>query len=145
MIKIEEKIGHYSFIGGVIIAVVLGLASSYLGASPVPWLILLLILLGVILSTLNSLPYFLNNFKSAKKIVLEHKQLKSLIDNSLVIYVGSTATIILSKYFFDMVTLIELIKFSYNVFFVVFITFLIIYIIMIYSFILLYFLKNSLE
>ena len=49
----EEKIGHYSFIGGVIIAVVLGLASSYLGVSAVAWLTSLLVVLGLVAGFLN--------------------------------------------------------------------------------------------
>ena len=49
----EDKIGHYSFIGGVIIAVVLGLASSYLGAQAVAWLTSLLVVLGLIAGFLN--------------------------------------------------------------------------------------------
>ena len=49
----EEKIGHYSFIGGVIIAVVLGLASSYLGAPAVVWLTSLLVVLGLVAGFLN--------------------------------------------------------------------------------------------
>ena len=49
----EEKIGNYSFIGGVIIAVVLGLvpASALGGASP--WLASLLVVLGLIVGFLN--------------------------------------------------------------------------------------------
>lgn len=49
----EEKIGHYSFIGGVIIAVVLGLASSQLGAPATAWLTSLLVILGLIVGFLN--------------------------------------------------------------------------------------------
>jgi len=49
---VEQKIGHYSFIGGVIIAVVLGLASSQLGTATV-WLTSLLILFGLIAGFLN--------------------------------------------------------------------------------------------
>ena len=49
----EQKIGHYSFIGGVIIAVVLGLASSQLGAATVAWLTSLLVVLGLTVGFLN--------------------------------------------------------------------------------------------
>ena len=49
----EQKIGHYSFIGGVIIAVVLGLASSQLGATTVAWLTSLLVILGLVVGFLN--------------------------------------------------------------------------------------------
>ena len=49
----EEKIGHYSFIGGVIVAVVLGLASNYLGAPAVVWLTSLLVVLGLVAGFLN--------------------------------------------------------------------------------------------
>ena len=49
----EEKIGHYSFIGGVIIAVVLGLASGALGAAATVWLTSLLVVLGLITGFLN--------------------------------------------------------------------------------------------
>ena len=48
----EKKIGHYSFIGGVVIAVVLGLFSVYLGSIE-PWLGSLLVLLGLIVGFLN--------------------------------------------------------------------------------------------
>ncbi|MBI2207882.1 hypothetical protein HYU50_00125 [Candidatus Woesearchaeota archaeon] len=49
----EEKIGHYSFIAGVIIAFVLGLASSYLGAQAVAWLTSLLVVLGSVVGFIN--------------------------------------------------------------------------------------------
>lgn len=48
----EKKIGQYSFIGGVIIAVVLGLAIPAL-ATATPWLISLLILSGLVVGFLN--------------------------------------------------------------------------------------------
>ena len=48
----EKKIGQYSFIGGIIIAVVLGLAIPAL-AEATPWLISLLIILGLIVGFLN--------------------------------------------------------------------------------------------
>jgi hypothetical protein len=49
----EKKIGHYSFIGGVIIAVVLGLVpAATLGAAST-WLVSLMILLGLIAGFLN--------------------------------------------------------------------------------------------
>ena len=49
----EQKIGHYSFIGGVIVAVVLGLASNYLGGQAVVWLTSLLVVLGLVVGFLN--------------------------------------------------------------------------------------------
>jgi len=49
----EQKIGHYSFIGGVIVAVVLGLVpAATLGAASV-WLASLLVILGLIVGFLN--------------------------------------------------------------------------------------------
>ncbi len=48
----EKKIGNYSFIVGVIIAIVLGLAASQLGDAA-PWLTSLLIVLGLIVGFLN--------------------------------------------------------------------------------------------
>ena len=48
----EKKIGDYSFIIGVIIAVVLGLAAAQLG-SAAAWLWSLLILLGLVVGFLN--------------------------------------------------------------------------------------------
>ena len=48
----EKKIGSYSFIVGVIIAVVLGLAAPMLGELA-PWLISLMIILGLIVGFLN--------------------------------------------------------------------------------------------
>ena len=48
----EKKIGNYSFIVGVIIAVVLGLAAPMLGEAT-PWLVSLLIILGLIVGFLN--------------------------------------------------------------------------------------------
>ena len=50
----EEKIGHYSFIGGVILAVVLGLFSTQLqGTQAEPWLASLLVLLGLVVGFIN--------------------------------------------------------------------------------------------
>ena len=49
----EQKIGHYSFIGGVIIAVVLGLFSTQVGPSAGAWLASLLVVLGLIAGFLN--------------------------------------------------------------------------------------------
>lgn len=49
----EQKIGHYSFIGGVIIAVVLGLASGALGPQATAWLASLLVVLGLVVGFLN--------------------------------------------------------------------------------------------
>ena len=48
----EKKIGDYSFIIGVIVAVVLGLATAQLG-SAAAWLWSLLILLGLVVGFLN--------------------------------------------------------------------------------------------
>ena len=48
----EKQIGDYSFIIGVIIAVVLGLATSQLG-SAAAWLWSLLVLLGLVVGFLN--------------------------------------------------------------------------------------------
>ncbi len=48
----ESKIGQYSFIGGTIIAVVLGLAIPSL-ADATPWLVSLLAILGLIVGFLN--------------------------------------------------------------------------------------------
>jgi hypothetical protein len=49
----EEKIGHYSFIGGVIIAVVLGLVPSATLGGAAAWLASLLVVLGLITGFLN--------------------------------------------------------------------------------------------
>lgn len=48
----EKKIGHYSFIIGVVLALVLGLAGQYLGTAE-PWLISLLIVLGLVVGFIN--------------------------------------------------------------------------------------------
>ena len=48
----EKIIGQYSFIGGVILAVVLGLFSANLGTAAV-WLTSLLVLLGLVVGFLN--------------------------------------------------------------------------------------------
>ena len=48
----EKKIGNYSFIIGVIIAVVLGLAAKQTGTAE-PWLWLVLVVLGLIVGLLN--------------------------------------------------------------------------------------------
>jgi len=48
----EKKIGNYSFIVGVIIAVILGLAAPTLGQAT-PWLTSLLIVLGLVVGFLN--------------------------------------------------------------------------------------------
>jgi len=49
----EEKIGRYSFIGGVIIAIVLGLVPGDTLGTASAWLISLLVLLGLIVGFLN--------------------------------------------------------------------------------------------
>lgn len=48
----EKKIGNYSFIVGVILAVVLGLFQPQLGPAT-PWLVSLVIILGLIVGFLN--------------------------------------------------------------------------------------------
>ena len=48
----EKQIGNYSFIVGVILAIVLGLAAPKLGAAT-PWLWSLLIVLGLVVGFLN--------------------------------------------------------------------------------------------
>ena len=48
----KKKIGHYSFIVGVVLAILLGVASIYLGALA-PWLTSLLIVLGLIVGFIN--------------------------------------------------------------------------------------------
>ncbi|MEK6947350.1 MAG: hypothetical protein AABX32_07125 [Nanoarchaeota archaeon] len=48
----EKQIGNYSFIVGVIVALVLGLASKQVGAAQV-WLLSLLVLLGLVVGFLN--------------------------------------------------------------------------------------------
>lgn len=48
----EQKIGHYSFIGGVLLAIVLGLFSAFLGTAG-PWLASLLVVLGLIVGFIN--------------------------------------------------------------------------------------------
>jgi len=49
----EEKIGHYSFIGGVIIAVILGLVPTDTLGTAAAWLASLLVVLGLIVGFLN--------------------------------------------------------------------------------------------
>lgn len=49
----EQKIGHYSFIGGVIIAVVLGLVPAATLGTAAAWLASLLVVLGLIAGFLN--------------------------------------------------------------------------------------------
>ena len=49
----EKKIGQYSFIGGVIIAVVLGLVPASALGGATPWLASLLVVLGLIVGFLN--------------------------------------------------------------------------------------------
>src|SRR3989338_7117098 len=50
----EKKIGDYSFIIGVIVAVVLGIAQPALDSSWVTWLTTLLILAGLVIGFLNA-------------------------------------------------------------------------------------------
>ena len=49
----EQKIGHYSFIGGVIIAVVLGLVPATTLGTAAVWLASLLVVLGLVVGFLN--------------------------------------------------------------------------------------------
>ena len=49
----EEKIGRYSFIGGVVIAVVLGLVPASTLGTAAGWLASLLVVLGLIVGFLN--------------------------------------------------------------------------------------------
>ena len=49
----EKQIGNYSFIVGVIIAIVLGLAAPKLGTSTASWLWSLLVVLGLVVGFLN--------------------------------------------------------------------------------------------
>jgi len=51
--QMEGKIGQYSFIGGVIIAVVLGLVPASALGGATPWLASLLVVLGLIVGFLN--------------------------------------------------------------------------------------------
>ncbi len=48
----EEKIGHYSFVLGVLIALLLGFAAASLGEAT-PWLTSLLVVLGLVVGFLN--------------------------------------------------------------------------------------------
>jgi len=142
----NKNISHYTFIGGVIIAVVLGLFSTRLPETSSFLLsIILLALLIVIIGIINALPEIILKYDLMKIIVLEQKQLKKLIDNTLIIYVGSTATIILSKYFFqnDNLSLLDLLIFSREVFIIVALALLLIYILMICSFLLFYMVRGK--
>ena len=49
----EQKIGHYSFIGGVILAVVLGLVPTATLGTAAAWLTSLLVVLGLIVGFIN--------------------------------------------------------------------------------------------
>ncbi len=51
--QMEQKIGHYSFIGGVIIAVVLGLVPVATLGTSAAWLTSLLVVLGLIVGFIN--------------------------------------------------------------------------------------------
>jgi len=48
----EKKVGHYSFVVGVILAIILGLALP-LGATTTAWLTSLLVILGLIVGFMN--------------------------------------------------------------------------------------------
>lgn len=50
---VDKRVGGYSFIIGVILAIVLGLASGALGANAAAWLGSLLVVLGLIVGFLN--------------------------------------------------------------------------------------------
>src|SRR3989338_4853668 len=50
---VDKRVGGYSFIIGVILAIVLGLASGALGAEAATWLGSLLVVLGLIVGFLN--------------------------------------------------------------------------------------------
>ncbi len=50
----EQKIGHYSFIGGVILALLLGVLSTFdVSGAYTPWLVFLLVLAGLTVGFLN--------------------------------------------------------------------------------------------
>mgnify|MGYP001218188466 FL=1 len=50
----EQKIGHYSFIGGVILALLLGVLSAFdVSGAYTPWLVFLLVLAGLTVGFLN--------------------------------------------------------------------------------------------
>ncbi len=49
----EQKIGHYSFIGGVILAVVLGMVPAATLGTAAAWLTSLVVVLGLIVGFLN--------------------------------------------------------------------------------------------
>ncbi|MAG08011.1 hypothetical protein CMO89_00920 [Candidatus Woesearchaeota archaeon] len=50
----QKKIGHYSFVVGVVLALLLGLASQpLLGTGLIPWLASLLVVCGLIVGFLN--------------------------------------------------------------------------------------------
>lgn len=139
----DKSIGGYSFIFGVILAVILGVVSTYLPKTIGNLTFLVLLLVAVIIGVLNGSREFLLDFAIVKKMVAENKQVSNLINNGLVIYVASTVTIILSKYFFqnDNLSHIDLLIFSRDVLIIVFITILVIYTLMILSFALYYMIK----
>jgi len=49
----DKRIGNYSFIIGVVLALVLGLFSGFLPTTIVPWLASLLVVLGLIVGLMN--------------------------------------------------------------------------------------------
>jgi len=51
--KVEQNIGHYSFIGGVVIAVVLGLVPSATLGDSAGWLASVLVVLGLVVGFMN--------------------------------------------------------------------------------------------
>jgi len=53
VLLMDKRVGHYSFIIGVILAVVLGVASAALGGAAVAWLSSLLVVLGLIVGFMN--------------------------------------------------------------------------------------------
>jgi len=50
---VDHRVGKYAFIFGVLIALVLGVASHYMGAYFAMWLSSLLVILGLIVGVLN--------------------------------------------------------------------------------------------
>jgi hypothetical protein len=48
-----SSVGEYAFIIGVIIAVVLGIAGSYMGAAALAWLTSILVVLGLVVGYMN--------------------------------------------------------------------------------------------
>jgi len=49
----KKKVGHYAFIVGVVVAILLGLASANLDANTVAWLTSLLVVAGLLVGFIN--------------------------------------------------------------------------------------------